>query len=215
MMIYIELERAEGWKPVPGLVLASAPALCSTGPWVCPFILPGLEGNPKPWPEELGEWAVCCLSLIVPCPVMGVKKGTQVGSLEVSRLTFLTPRNVGTTWDMKIVEVVCSLSQRAMIWGSGEEPCMKAVRLQRGVLLTELLLVMVTSTAAHAQEDRLSWGCLRVLHLHTTCWSQGLLECSGHRPPTRGLIQQEGSSKRQQTLSLEGQPATLSCFCSQ
>lgn len=76
---------------------------------MCLFILLGLKGDPDPWPGELRKWAVCPKSLAVPLPVMGVKRGPQDDSLEVSRLTLPIPQNVRLTWDMKIVGVVCLL----------------------------------------------------------------------------------------------------------
>lgn len=60
MMLYVELERAEGWKPgVPGLGLGFKTRTPFHRTMGVSLVLLGLGGNPKPWPEEMGEWAVC------------------------------------------------------------------------------------------------------------------------------------------------------------
>lgn len=90
-------EQKPGSQEPQAFVLAIKPALHSTGVRVCLFILLGLEGDPDPWPGELGEWAVCSKSFAVPHPVMGVKRGPHDDSLEVSRLTLLILQNVRLT----------------------------------------------------------------------------------------------------------------------
>lgn len=94
-MLYIQLERGEGWKPGdsdPG----RRPRNQHCAPWNLgtPLHLAEPEGSPELCPEELGEWALCSKSLAAPGSVMGLSQGTQVGSSEVSGLPHLNFRNI-------------------------------------------------------------------------------------------------------------------------
>lgn len=117
-------EQNPGSQEPQAFVLAIKPALRSTGPRACLFILWAWKVTLLPGLGSRGN-GLCA-------PVMHVKRGPQDNSLQVSRLTLLSPQNVRLSWDMKVVGVVCLLWPEGCDLGLRRETLYGTLHLQGG-----------------------------------------------------------------------------------